>query len=137
MLDIGGTMYDLNNLVSNLDSWTLTAAQGINDSGAIVGYGTLGGVTHGFLLSVPEPSTIILLLTGLIGLGFGWRWRVCGAAPRRWSRRHSLRLPGRALAAGPYTVTDLGTFGGNYYQRHGIGHQQSRPSGRLELLGRL
>lgn len=39
-LYIGGTMYDLNNLVTNLQGWTLTSAQAINDLGQIVGTAT-------------------------------------------------------------------------------------------------
>ena len=70
-----GTMADLNSLVTNLDGWTLESASAINDSGAIVGYGLLGGNTRGFLLTpVPEPSTLVLVLLGAIGLGlYGWR----------------------------------------------------------------
>jgi probable HAF family extracellular repeat protein len=76
MLDAGQTtMYDLNNLVSNIGGWTLEEAEGINDSGSIVGFGTVGGEQHAFLLTpVPEPSTIVLSLLAAIGLGiYGWR----------------------------------------------------------------
>jgi probable HAF family extracellular repeat protein len=45
-------MIDLNKLI-NTEGWVLTFATGINDSVQIVGYGTLNGVLHGFLLSVP------------------------------------------------------------------------------------
>jgi hypothetical protein len=70
-----GVMSDLNALVSNLDGWTLQSASAINDSGAIVGYGLLGGAQHGFLLSpVPEPSTLVLSLLGAMVLGL-WAWR--------------------------------------------------------------
>ena len=74
-LDYNGTFRDLNTLVGNLDGWTLQSASAINDSGSIVGYGTIGGVQHGFLLTpVPEPSTLVVLLAGAIGLGlYGWR----------------------------------------------------------------
>ena len=69
----GGTMYDLNGLVTNLASTDfsfLQAAEDINDNGWIVGYATTtSGDTHAFLAkpvpaSVPEPAT-----TGLLGLG--------------------------------------------------------------------
>jgi probable HAF family extracellular repeat protein len=75
MLAVGGTMYDLNNQVVNLGGWSLSEAEGVNDSGAIVGFGTIGGVQHGFLLTpTPEPSTLVLTLLGAIGLGlYGWR----------------------------------------------------------------
>jgi probable HAF family extracellular repeat protein len=52
----GGTMYDLSNLiVSNGDGWSQLVAVGLNDSGDIVGYGTLNGGTHGFIAR-PMPS---------------------------------------------------------------------------------
>jgi len=51
---------DLNTLVSPADpNWVLQYAQSINDSGLIVGYGTLSGVPHAFLLtpsSAPAPA---------------------------------------------------------------------------------
>ena len=55
----GGTMYDLNSLVSGAGGWTLVSATAINDSGQIVGYAVDGvGNEHAFLLTaVPEPST--------------------------------------------------------------------------------
>jgi hypothetical protein len=45
-----------------------TYAAGINDAGIIVGY---YGV-HGYMTAVPLPKTLILLGSGLLGLG-GWR----------------------------------------------------------------
>jgi probable HAF family extracellular repeat protein len=51
----GGSVYDLNNLVQPKDAtWILESAVAINDCGQIVGTGirTIGGVTHGFLLTV-------------------------------------------------------------------------------------
>ena len=36
--------------------WTLTEALGLSDTGYITGYGTINGVTHGFLLTpTPDP----------------------------------------------------------------------------------
>jgi probable HAF family extracellular repeat protein len=45
-------MQDLNNLIPSDSGWTLTLANGINDSGEIVGYGFVNGQTyaHAFLL---------------------------------------------------------------------------------------
>jgi uncharacterized membrane protein len=44
-------MIDLNHLIK-AKGWTLDFATGINDRAEIVGYGTLNGETHGFLLTV-------------------------------------------------------------------------------------
>ena len=79
-------MVDLDTLVTNLNGWSLQIAAAMNDCRAIVGYGLLGGNTHGFLLTpVPEPSTFVLVLFGAIGLGlYGWRhgMRRFAALPR-------------------------------------------------------
>ncbi len=46
-----GAMLDLNQLIPANSGWVLQAANGINDSGQIVGYGTINGQTHAFLLT--------------------------------------------------------------------------------------
>jgi probable HAF family extracellular repeat protein len=69
---------DLNSLLGPSASsagWILTAANGINDKGWIVGndYNTRTGKHDGFLLSVvavPEPETYAMLLAGLGLIGF-------------------------------------------------------------------
>jgi probable HAF family extracellular repeat protein len=43
-------MFDLNDLVPAGSGFVLEEATGINDSGEIVGTGTIGGATHAFLL---------------------------------------------------------------------------------------
>ena len=71
---------DLDTLIPGGTGWTnLVAARGIStDGNYIVGYGTIGGQTHGFELSpVPEPSTIVLLGFAAVGLlGYVWRRRM-------------------------------------------------------------
>jgi probable HAF family extracellular repeat protein len=50
-----GKIVDLNSLLpASCAAWTLTDATDINDTGDIVGVGTLNGVAHGFLLT-PQP----------------------------------------------------------------------------------
>jgi probable HAF family extracellular repeat protein len=46
----GTTPNTLNNLVTNLNSWDLQTATDISDDGRIVGYGTLDGDQHAYLL---------------------------------------------------------------------------------------
>lgn len=62
-----GVAIDLNTLIPAGSGWNLLSAEGINDAGDITGYGTIGGVQHAFLITVPEPASL-----GLLGLaGFG------------------------------------------------------------------
>ncbi len=53
----GGTMTDLNTLISPTSGWTLTVAAAINDSGSIVGTGiNAAAQTHAFLLTPAMPG---------------------------------------------------------------------------------
>ena len=47
----GARMQDLNRLIPANSGWVLGQANGINDAGQIVGYGTIRGQTHAFLLT--------------------------------------------------------------------------------------
>jgi len=42
---------DLNSMIGAKTGWVLEQGNGINDAGEIVGYGTIGGNTHAFLLT--------------------------------------------------------------------------------------
>ncbi|MBV9274591.1 MAG: hypothetical protein JO333_11905, partial [Verrucomicrobia bacterium] len=46
-----GTVQDLNNLLATNPGWILQTATGINNAGQIVGYGTINGQIHAFLLT--------------------------------------------------------------------------------------
>jgi len=46
-----GVMHDLVTIVNNHTGWTLQAAQAINSSGWIVGYGVKSGTTRAFMLA--------------------------------------------------------------------------------------
>jgi probable HAF family extracellular repeat protein len=54
----GQSFYDLNDLIPSGSGWLLNEANAINDDGLIVGTGTNGGQTRGFLL-VPGTPIII------------------------------------------------------------------------------
>jgi probable HAF family extracellular repeat protein len=55
-----GTLVDLNTLIPDNPEWVLNFATAINDVGQIAGIGTIGGQTHGFLLTpVPTPPTAV------------------------------------------------------------------------------
>lgn len=62
---LSGVAIDLNALVPAGSGWNFLSAEGINDAGDITGYGTIGGVQHAFLLTVPEPASLAASL--LIG----------------------------------------------------------------------
>lgn len=62
----GGSPIDLNTLIPAGSGWNLLSAEGVNEAGDIVGFGTYQGSTRAFLLTIPTPaSTCILALGGL------------------------------------------------------------------------
>jgi probable HAF family extracellular repeat protein len=76
-----GSMQDLNNLIPAGSGWDLEWASSINDRGQIVGWGTINGETHAFLLDevqpVPAPPSLVLAAIGALAL-VGYRWRSYG-----------------------------------------------------------
>lgn len=74
-----GVLTDLNTLLPAGSGWTLLSADAVNDQGQIVGIGIYNGQYSGFLLApVPEPSSALGLLSGLVA--------ICGCSLRRRRR---------------------------------------------------
>ncbi len=79
----GGGMRNLKNVLAgqfaeDLTGWTLLSARDISDDGlTIVGFGrNPSGNVEAWIATVPEPSTFILAVLGLLGLlGIAWRRR--------------------------------------------------------------
>ena len=59
----------------DLSGWTLTSVEGISDDGTVLaGNGTRGGGMEAWVAVIPEPSTLLLLGMGALGITIGW-WR--------------------------------------------------------------
>lgn len=73
VLFVGGTVYDLNDLIPAALGLELTEARSINDSGQIVGWGTYKGQPRAFLLNPPTipGTTNIFDRTSGINVYFG------------------------------------------------------------------
>jgi probable HAF family extracellular repeat protein len=59
-----GVAIDLNTLIAPGSGWNLLSAEGINDAGDIVGFGTFQGSSRAFLLTIPSPGAAIVLGLG-------------------------------------------------------------------------
>ncbi len=73
----GGAWTDLNSLIDPALGITISNVFVTSDVGHVACWGTVGGVNHAYLLApVPEPSTVVLLACGLMGLAvYAWRRR--------------------------------------------------------------
>jgi probable HAF family extracellular repeat protein len=76
-VDMAGVMIDLNQFLPLNSGWAIDAAYGINDSGDIVGTGTLNGQSYAVeliapsdaLVGTPEPATLLLACLGFLAMG--------------------------------------------------------------------
>ena len=105
---------------TNLDAilgpaWTDALAQGINNSGDIVGSGEYHGEPYRFLLTpvsappvVPEPSTWVMMLAGFAGLGFAG----LGFAGYRRAKTGRATLAGLGRQPPPTRPAPIGTGAG-------------------------
>lgn len=65
-----GGMVDLNSVIDPTLGWELFDAWSIGNDGKIIGYGTISGETHTFLLSsIPEPATWNPIVWSFLALG--------------------------------------------------------------------
>jgi probable HAF family extracellular repeat protein len=58
-----GVMEDLNDQLPSGSGWALTEARAVNNSGSIVGQGTINGAKHAFLLAA--PATVDMTVTAI------------------------------------------------------------------------
>jgi hypothetical protein len=59
----------LTGLGVGLTGWTLTDVKGMSGDGRVLtGLGTYGGTSHGWVIVIPEPSSLSVLALGLLGL---------------------------------------------------------------------
>jgi probable HAF family extracellular repeat protein len=97
-------MQSLNDLIAIDDplkaSFRLVEARGINDAGQIVGFGSINGVEHAFLLTaVPEPNALLLVLAGLLGLQPKRLNRTCRGAAKTTASPLKMRTLVSAVCA--------------------------------------
>lgn len=73
-MNLGNALVDLNTLLDPAQGWHIFSAYANNDLGQVVGYGCQGeacGLVRLDLASaVPEPGAVLLLLSGLVALGW-------------------------------------------------------------------
>jgi probable HAF family extracellular repeat protein len=63
-----GIPVDLNSLLPAGSGWNLLSAEGINERGDIVGFGTFNGASRAFLMTVPEPASFALAGLAVLGV---------------------------------------------------------------------
>ena len=82
-----------------------TQLNGINDNGEIVGSATINGITEGFLASapqaIPEPSSWVAMVTGLIAILLIQRMAGATGATFLWASHRSRAFPRQPCARKP------------------------------------
>ncbi len=63
---LNGVAIDLNTLIPAGSGWTLRSAEGINDQGDIVGFGTFNGSTRAFMLTAEPPAAFGFNVSGRV-----------------------------------------------------------------------
>ena len=112
-----GHAYDLNELLTGAGSsaWVVGSATGINDAGRIVGFGTIGGVLHAFMLTptgnavLPPAAPTSLTATavpGMLQVNLQWTDHSGG---------HALYVIERATGAGAFAAIGTSPSGTTTY----------------------
>ncbi len=63
---LNGVPIDLNTLIPADSGWILRSAEGVNDQGDIVGFGTFNGTTRAFMLTAEPPSSSSFNVSGRV-----------------------------------------------------------------------
>jgi probable HAF family extracellular repeat protein len=127
VLQSGGAMQLLNNLVDPSLGWDLEVASGVNDSGQIVGWGSHDGGIHGFLLTPAATLTGITVTptTPTVAVGSTQQFTATGSysdgstadltSTVTWSSTNTavatIDSSGLLSAAGVGSTTVTATFG--------------------------
>jgi probable HAF family extracellular repeat protein len=123
-----GVAIDLNTLIAPGSGWNLLSAEGINDAGDIVGFGTFQGSSRAFMLTIPTPGAVAVLAMG--GVLAARRRRATSSVdvgtpvkPQSVLAARSLLAAAGAMAltsvasaqiAPAYTITPISVTGSNY-----------------------
>ena len=110
----GGGLKDLNNLIPLNSGWVLEEARDINNSGDIVGFGTIGGQRHAFLLEqFSGPDTFAPVAVVAVTLPVYAGTTAMPGAVSFWDNEKvvsaTARAPGAVYLTGPNGFIGQGT----------------------------
>ena len=110
----GGGLKDLNNLIPLNSGWLLEEARDINNSGDIVGFGTIGGQQHAFLLEqFSGPDTFAPVAVAAVTAPIYAGTASIPVAVSFWDNEKvvsaTARAPGAVYLTGPNGFTGQGT----------------------------